>query len=197
MYKQGFTLIELLVVITIIGILSIGGFTQTQSYLAKARDSQRQKNISEYVGALNAYQLDNIYFPFKAEDLVTLKDNKIVYTAVAHKDGQEKRLFARYINRPPPCDLCHDVHFIYVFEGNGKITQFIPVQLTKYGNKSWSEEDVLKMRELILGHHVDDLFDFDPDVDAVTSATITSAVIFNSMDEGQEIYNELKAKGLI
>jgi prepilin-type N-terminal cleavage/methylation domain-containing protein len=65
--KKGFTLIELLVVITIIGIMSVGGFTQTQSYLAKARDSQRQTSLSAYQGALNAYQLDEQYFPLPAE----------------------------------------------------------------------------------------------------------------------------------
>lgn len=64
--KRGFTLIELLVVITIIGILSVGGFTQFQSNLAKGRDSQRTTGLGEYYTSLNVYQLDNIYFPESA-----------------------------------------------------------------------------------------------------------------------------------
>jgi len=61
--RKGFTLIELLVVITIIGILSVGGFSQTQKYIAKARDSQRQQGISQYVNNLELYALDNINYP--------------------------------------------------------------------------------------------------------------------------------------
>lgn len=64
--KKGFTLIELLVVITIIGLLSVGGFTQFQGNLAKGRDSQRITGLGEYYSSLNIYQLDNLYFPTNA-----------------------------------------------------------------------------------------------------------------------------------
>lgn len=37
---------------------------------------------------------------------------------------------------------------------------------------------------------------FDPTVDAVTSATITSAMIFDSLAQGEELLRELREKGL-
>jgi len=128
---------------------------------------------------------------------ITLKSSETIYTAIVHKDGKGRRLFANVISRPSPCDVCHDVHFIYVFEGTGKILQFIPLQLAKYGNVPWDDADVLKMRERIVGKHVQRPFVFDVRVDAVSSATITSSVIFDSLDDGQVLYKELIDEGLI
>jgi hypothetical protein len=133
----------------------------------------------------------------KEFEKVDLGNDEVVYTALEHKDGEGKRFFARLISRPPPCDLCHDIHFLYVFEETGKILQFIPILLTKWGNEDWDEKDVEKMRGRVLGRSMKDAFDFDPAVDAVTSATITSAVVFKSLSEGRALYEALKAKGFM
>ena len=83
------------------------------------------------------------------------------------------------------------------FEQTGKILQLIPIQLTKEDNEDWDETDLEKIREKIVGRHINMPFDFDPDVDAVTSATITSLMIFKSLDDGQNLFRELKEKGLL
>lgn len=54
-----------------------------------------------------------------------------------------------------------------------------------------------KIRELVVDKYVYQSFVFDAKVDAVTSATIISAVIFESLKEGQALFKELKEKGLI
>jgi hypothetical protein len=128
---------------------------------------------------------------------VKLASGREVYTGVVHKEGKETRLFARVISRPPPCDVCHDVHFIYVFDKSGKILHFDPLQLTKYGNKSFNETDVAKIRGRILGKHIFEPFVFDAKVDSVTRATITSAVIFKGLNEGKALFKGLQEQGLI
>jgi hypothetical protein len=97
----------------------------------------------------------------------------------------------------PTCDVCHETHFIYTFEADGKILQFIPLRLSKYGNEDWDEADIAKMRLRIVGRYIYHPFAFKAKVDAVTSATITSASIFKGLSEGQRIFRELKAKGLL
>jgi hypothetical protein len=128
---------------------------------------------------------------------IELKGGREVYTGVVHKDGKEIRLFARVISRPPPCDVCHDVHFIYVFDTSGEVLQFDPLQLTKYGNESFSKADVAKIRGRVLGKHIFEPFLFDAKVDSVTRATITSAVIFRGLNEGECLFEGLQEKGLI
>jgi hypothetical protein len=128
---------------------------------------------------------------------VKLTGGREIYTGTVQKDGKETRLFARVISRPPPCDVCHDVHFIYVFDKTGEVLHFVPLQLTKYGNKNFSEADVAKIRGRILGKHIFEPFVFDAKVDSVTRATITSAVIFKGLNEGQVLFKELRQQGLI
>ena len=128
---------------------------------------------------------------------VTLQKGKVVYTGVVEKDGASQRLFAQVISEIPTCDVCHETHFIYTFEAGGKILQFLPIQLTKWGNEDWDEADVAKMRQRIVGRYIYQPFPFKAKVDAVTSATITSAAIYKGLNEGQLMFKELKARGLL
>ena len=104
--------------------------------------------------------------------------------------SENEKYFAVVVNRESVCDICHAIQFIYVFDENGNIADFEPIHLTKYGNKKWSEKDIAEMRQRIVGrsilHPVN--FDFDSEVDAVSSATITSAVIFQSLTKSREIF---------
>jgi hypothetical protein len=129
---------------------------------------------------------------------ISLSRGREIYTGIIQKEGQvKKRLFAQVVSELPTCDVCHDTHFIYTFEGSGKILDFIPLQLLKYGNVPWEEADVIKMSQKIVGRYIFNPFSFDARLDAVTSATITSAAIFKGLNEGQILFKELKEKGLI
>ncbi len=128
---------------------------------------------------------------------ILLKQGRVIYTGIIEKDGQRSRLFAEVVSQLPTCDVCHNTHFIYTFDTKGKILQFVPLQLTKYGNLNWDEADVAKIRRRIIGRYIYNPFSFNSRVDAVTSATITSAAIFRGLDKGRILFEELKKKGLI
>jgi hypothetical protein len=128
---------------------------------------------------------------------VTLRSSQEVYTALLEREGRERRLFAKTISRPPTCDLCHDIHFIYVFDSAGEVLRFEPIQLTKYGNKLWDDRDIAKMRGRVIGRYIFDSYAFDPEVDAVSSATITSSIIIDAVFREENLLQELREKGLI
>ena len=128
---------------------------------------------------------------------VTLKSAKNVYTGLIDHNGARLRLFAEAVSRPPVCIDCHDVHFIYAFDPAGRVIGFEPIQLTKYENEPWDPDDVRKIRSRIIGRTLSGSITFQPDVDAISSATITSGIIFNSLSSGRRLLDELKTKGLI
>jgi peroxiredoxin len=126
---------------------------------------------------------------------VPLKNNRSVYTGLVQKNGADQRLIAEVISRPPTCDVCHDIHFIYVFDTKGKVLKFVPLHLTKYGNKAWSAKDVTKMRGQVVGKYITEPLAFNPEVDAVSKATITSSIIYDSISQGESLLKALKEKG--
>ena len=129
---------------------------------------------------------------------ILISEGRGIYVGMVGKEGQaETHLFAEVVSQHPTCDVCHDIHFFYTFEASGKILDFIPLQLSKYGNDPWDEADIAKMRNKIVGRYIYNPFPFDGRVDAVTSATITSAAIFKGLDKGQVLFEELKKRGLI
>ena len=124
-------------------------------------------------------------------------DEEYLYAGKVKINGKEKKLFAIVVSWPPVCDICHDIHFIYVFDEGGNITNFVPIHLTKYGNKPWSEEDIEAMKSRLIGRSLLKPFEFNRDVDAVTRATITSVVIFQRLSKGKEIYTALMQQGYV
>lgn len=128
---------------------------------------------------------------------MTLLSGRQVYTARVSKELQEQRLFAEVTSRPSVCDVCHDIHFFYLFDRTTKIISFEPLHLTKYGNVNWSPEDIDRMRKRVIGKHLSMPQPFDPKLDAVSSATITSAIIFDSLAQGEDLIRELRAQGML
>ena len=106
------------------------------------------------------------------------------------KKGNET-LFAKAEARKIICAVCHDVFFIYIFDRKGTIRDFIPVHLTKAGNRPFSNNDVEHIRKHLVGRNMLMPFKFDKEVDAVTSATITSLIIYDSVYHGREFLNIL------
>jgi peroxiredoxin len=101
-------------------------------------------------------------------------------------------LFARLASDPSLCDICHDSHFLYLFDQEGTIVDFVPVQLTKLGNIPWSEQDVQKIKGLVCGKNIMDTFPFNPKYDAVTTATMTSSVVFESLNRAKKLFGDFK-----
>ena len=118
-------------------------------------------------------------------------------TSIEKIKGGAERVFAEVVSRPSVCDVCHDVHFLYVFDSEGKVIRFVPLQLTKLDNVLWDDAVLEKMRERIVGRYLSTPLIFDPKVDAVSSATMSSALIFDSLSKAKALMTELKEKGLI
>lgn len=124
---------------------------------------------------------------------VPLTSGRRVYRAKV--DG--KWLFAEILARSAICDVCHNVHFYYLFDSAGQVRAFEPLHLTRYGNIEWNAKEVARMRNRILGRYLATSWNFDPQVDAVSSATMTSAIIFNSLAQGESLMRELKQGGYL
>ena len=123
---------------------------------------------------------------------VPLYDGVDAYEATVTADGVKKKVFARRVGRNSICDVCHDIHFFYVLDPTGKILDVVPILLTKAGNRKFNKRDVAKLKKRVVGKNVGDALDFDPEVDAITRATITTAVIFDALRRGQKVLGELK-----
>ena len=144
----------------------------------------------------------NVFATFAGEvknfQKISLKDSsRSVYTCVIEHKGKSQRFFVEIVSRAPACVDCHDTHFIYAFDAAGEVLRFEPLQLTKYGNEPWNVEDVAKMRRRILGKSIAKRLLFNSEVDAVSAATITSAIIFDSLSQGEMLLKELREMGLI
>ena len=120
-----------------------------------------------------------------------------VYTATVTRDGRSQPLFAEVVSRSAICDVCHDVHFFYLFDERGTVLDLKALQLTKYGNKEWTSQELTGFLKHVKGGSLKDSWNFDPQVDAVTSATMTSAIIFDSLDQGRHLLKELRTQGLL
>jgi peroxiredoxin len=104
------------------------------------------------------------------------------------RKGKET-LFAKTEARKIICSVCHDASFIYVFDRKGIIRDFIPIVVTKTDNLPFSVDDTERMRKNLVGRSLFMPFKFDKEVDAVTSATLTSLVIYDSVYHGRELLN--------
>lgn len=71
--KRGFTLIELLVVITVIAILAGLVAPMVFSHVGDAKQSAARAQIELFGMALEAYRLDNDYYPSTAQGLEALR----------------------------------------------------------------------------------------------------------------------------
>ncbi len=121
-----------------------------------------------------------------------MEDREAVFVTTLSPKREGRFLFSRLESDPSLCDICHDSHFIYIFDQEGIIRDFIPLQLTKLGNQNWNDADMQKMIAAFGGRSMFETFAFDPKVDAVTTATMTSSLIFESMNEAKIIFKDFK-----
>ena len=128
---------------------------------------------------------------------VSLKDNDWIYVGKVDFGTYQKNFFSKLASRRAACDICHDTYFIYTFDPEGKVIDIVPIQLTKIDNLNWTEEDIKKLKSRTLGKSILKPFPFDPDVDSVSGATITAALVFDSLDKAKVIFEKLKKEGYV
>ncbi len=124
-------------------------------------------------------------------------EEQYLYMGRVQVDAEKRHYFAKAVSWPPLCDICHDIHFIYVFDEEAKITNLIPIRLPKEYNRAWNERDIQTMKSRLIGRSLLKPFEFNRDVDAVSRATITSVVIFQRLSKGKEIYAALMKQGYV
>ena len=111
------------------------------------------------------------------------------------RKGKET-LFVKSEGRKAICSVCHDTVFVYVFDREGVVRDFIPVDVTKYMNDPFTPEELKKLKQRLVGRNILAPFKFDKDVDAVTSATLTSILIYDSVHHGKELMEVVRKEKL-
>jgi hypothetical protein len=120
-----------------------------------------------------------------------------LFCGTAYDNGIPELFFAKLVSRNPVCDVCHAAHFVLIFDHNGVVADFIPLHITKYGNRDWTAEEIKKTRDRLIGKSVLQPLSFDPHADAVSGATMSSALVFNSVERTEKDYRLLQEKGYI
>ena len=128
---------------------------------------------------------------------ISLKDGDWIYVGKVDFGTHQKNLFSKLASRRAVCDICHDTFFIYTFDPEGKVIDIVPVQLTKIDNLDWTEEDIKRLKGRAIGRSILKPFSFDPAVDSVSGATITAALVFDSLDKAKVIFEKLKKEGYV
>jgi len=128
---------------------------------------------------------------------VILPDGEGIYVGEIQTGNQKSYLFAKLASRSPTCDICHATHFFFTFNEKGMIINFFPLQVTKLDNIPWDAKEIDKMKQRLIGRSILNPVDFDAQVDAISSATMTAALIVDSINKAKTLYDGLKSKGYI
>ena len=128
---------------------------------------------------------------------VHLPDEQEIYVGEIQTGNKKIYLFSKLSSRAPVCDLCHATHFFFTFDEKGMVVNFFPLEATKMDNVPWDAKDIEKMKQRLIGRSILQTTDFDARVDSVSSATMTAALIVNSVNEAKSLYEGLRTKGYI
>jgi len=114
-----------------------------------------------------------------------------------YKIGTKELMFAVVINRVSVCDVCKDVQFIYIIDHSGNVLDLLPIQLSKKYNILFAHDDTAKVKKSLVLKNVNEDILYDSKVDAITSATITTGLVYDSINKGSTVYELLREKGFI
>jgi len=128
---------------------------------------------------------------------VILPGGEEIYVGEIQEGQQKSYLFAKLVSRVPTCDVCHATHFLFTFNEKGMIVNFLPLHVTKVDNIPWDAKEVEQMKQRMVGRSILQPVDFDSQVDAISSATMTAALIVDGVNKAAALYEGLKNKGYI
>lgn len=95
--------------------------------------------------------------------------------------GADRTLWALVAGRAKVCNVCHDIFFVVLFDDGGAVVGLEPITITKYKNVEFDERDVAFLRGRVVGRPLTPDIVFDPTVDAVSQATMSSALVFDTL----------------
>jgi hypothetical protein len=95
--------------------------------------------------------------------------------------GAGKSLWALVAGRAKVCNVCHDIFFIVLFDDGGLVVNLAPIVITKYKNVEFDAKDVAFLKGRVVGRLLSREIVFDPTVDAVSAATMSSALVFDTL----------------
>jgi hypothetical protein len=78
---------------------------------------------------------------------------------------------------------------------NGHLELFNTIHITKYGNIGWNQLDIEEMKSRIVGKDLFKPLPFDPAVDAVSQATMSSYLIFEGLNETKIVLKDFSDNG--
>jgi hypothetical protein len=109
----------------------------------------------------------------------------------------DRHLWAMVAGRSKICNVCHDIFFIVVFDDGGRIVGFSPITITKYKNVELDAKDVAFLRSRVVGRFLTQEIPFDPAVDAVSTATMSSELVFDTLRRLRETYQQMVKSGKV
>jgi len=124
-----------------------------------------------------------------------LENGEKIYLGFASGETENKALIGRIVSKYSICDICHDTHFYYIIDQEGRLVYFNPIHVTKYGNLNWNHQDIVTLRSRLLGKDLFNPVPFDPSVDAVTQATMSSYLIFEGLNETKIVLKDYSENG--
>ena len=127
---------------------------------------------------------------------VPLDSGQDVFVLKAIGGRGEKRFFAKLISRNAVCDLCHAIHFILIADEQGTIADLISVHITKYGNISLSSAEIIQLRKQLVGKSLLEPITYNPDVDAVSQATMSTRLFMTRCSGLDRIMMSFRARGI-
>jgi hypothetical protein len=124
-----------------------------------------------------------------------LESGEMIYLGFVSGEIENKALFGRIVSKYSICDICHDTHFYYIIDQEGRLVYFNPIHVTKYGNLNWNHQDIVMLRSRLLGQDLFKPLPFDPSVDAVSQATMSSYLIFEGLNETKIVLKDYSENG--
>jgi peroxiredoxin len=124
-----------------------------------------------------------------------LENGEMIYLGFSNGEIEKIALFGRIVSKYSICDICHDTHFYYLIDQNGKLVYFNPIHVTKYGNLNWNYQDIITIKSRVMGKDLFKPLPFDPSVDAVSQATMSSYLIYEGLNETKLVLKDYSDNG--